>query len=170
MRSTNVDQVLPNISGMFLWLSKTKSIIFGRSKTVSNILIRCYIASDDINNFCVCDWFHKFSTKSKKSHKLLISSETMGHGMKMFDTVLERPKVIVLVCESRRNTLVMLHNIWSTSVGLIVDLNQLKYEYYWYIWGRIVIRDEFLCQIFFWDQKVWIISFQTHYQPCFYDI
>ena len=63
MRPTDVDQMLPNITGMFMWLSKTKSMTFGRSKTVSNILIRCPIASDEINTFCVCVSFHKFSTK-----------------------------------------------------------------------------------------------------------
>ena len=93
----DIDQVLPNITGMFMWLSKTKSITFGRSKTLSNIFIWCPIASNEINTFCVCVWFHKFSTKSKKSHKLLISSEEMGHHMRMFDTVLERPKAILLV-------------------------------------------------------------------------
>ena len=59
--------------------------------------------------------------KSKKSHKLLISSEAMGHRMMMFYTVLERSKVILLVFESHMNIPVMLGNIWSTSVGLIVD-------------------------------------------------
>ena len=61
------------------------------------------------------------STKSKKSHKLLISSEEMGHRMRMLDTVLERPKAIVLVFETHRNIPVMLGNIWSTFVDLIVD-------------------------------------------------
>ena len=49
MRSTDVDHVLPKMKGMLLGLSKTKSMTFGRSKTVSNILIRCFIASDKIN-------------------------------------------------------------------------------------------------------------------------
>ena len=34
--------------------------------------------------------------------------------MKVFDTVLERPKVILLVFESHMNIPVMLGNIWST--------------------------------------------------------
>ena len=54
----------------------------------------------------------------------------MRHRMKMFDTALERLKVILLVLESRRNIPVMLGNIWPTSVNLIVDQNNQKYEYY----------------------------------------
>ena len=61
---------------------------------------------------------------------MLISSEVMGYLMRKFDTVLEFPKVILLVFESHRNIPVMLGNIWSTSVDLIVDQNQMKYEYY----------------------------------------
>ena len=114
MRSINVDQVLPNLKEIFLRLSKTKSMTFGRPKTVSNILVRCPIASEDINTFCVCVWFHKISTKSKKSHKLLISSETMGHRMRMFDKVLGRRKITLLVFKSHRNTPVILGNTWST--------------------------------------------------------
>ena len=49
MRSTDVDHVLPKMTGMFLGLSRIKSMTFGRSKTVSNILTRCFIASDKIN-------------------------------------------------------------------------------------------------------------------------
>ena len=124
MRSTDVDQMLPNVTGMFLWLLKTKSITFGRSKTASNILMPSPIASDEINTFCVCVSLHKFSTTSKKfrkSHKLLISSETMRHHMRMFDTVLERSKVILLVFESKSNIPVTLGNTWATFVDLIVD-------------------------------------------------
>ena len=54
----------------------------------------------------------------------------MGHLIRMLDTVLEYPKVILLVFESHRNIPVMLGNIWSTSVDLIVDSNQYKYEDY----------------------------------------
>ena len=114
MRSTDVDQMLANITGMFMWLSETKSMTFRLSKTVSNILITCPIASEEIHTFCVCVWFHKFSTKSKKSHKLLISSEAMGHRMRMLDTVLERPKFILFIFASHMN--VMLGNIWSLFV------------------------------------------------------
>ena len=56
-----------------------------------------------------------------QTQKVLISSETMGHRMRVFDTVLERPKVILLVFESHMNIPVMLGNIWSTSIDLIVD-------------------------------------------------
>ena len=52
MRSTDVDQMLPNITGVFPLLSKPKIMTFERSKTVSNILIRCSIASDKINILC----------------------------------------------------------------------------------------------------------------------
>ena len=39
LRSINVDQVLPKMTRVFLWLSGTQSMTFMRSKTVSNILI-----------------------------------------------------------------------------------------------------------------------------------
>ena len=95
---------------------------FGRSKTVSNILIRCLIASDKINtlndyvDFVENLWIHT------QTQKMLTLSETMRHRMRMFDTVLERPKVILLVLESPRNIPVILgkFNTWSTSVNLIV--------------------------------------------------
>ena len=111
MRSTDVDQMLPNITGMFLWLFKTKSMTFGRFKTVSNILIRCPIVSDEINTLCDFLDFVENLWNQTQTQKVLISSETMGHLMRMFDTVLERPKVILLVFESHRNILVMLGNI-----------------------------------------------------------
>ena len=94
---------------------------FWRSKTVSNILIRYFIASDGINSLCDFLDFVQNVWNQIQTQKLLISSEAMGHGMRIFDTVLEPPKVILLVCESRRNILVMLGNIWSTSVDIIVD-------------------------------------------------
>ena len=121
MRSTDVDQMLPNITGMFMWLSKTKSMTFGRSKTVSNILIRCPIASEEINSLCDFLDFVENLWNQTQTQKVLISSEAMGHRMRMFDTALERPKVILLVCESRRNIPVILGNIWSTFFDLIVD-------------------------------------------------
>ena len=71
--------------------------------------------------FCDCVWSHKFSTKSSKSQKVLTSTEAIRHCMRMFDTVLERLKVILLVFESHRNIPVMLGNTWPTSVDLIVD-------------------------------------------------
>ena len=94
---------------------------FGRSKNVSNILIRCPIVSDEINNLCNFLDFVENLWNQTQTQKVLISLEAMGHRMRMFDTVLERPKVILLVFESHRNIPVMLGNIWSTSVGLIVD-------------------------------------------------
>ena len=45
MRTTNVDQVLPSISSMFLWLSNTKSMTFGTSWTYTELCKR-------ICNFC----------------------------------------------------------------------------------------------------------------------
>ena len=121
MRSTDVDQMLPSIKGMFLRLSKTKSMTSGHSKTVSNILIRCPIALDEINTLCDFLDFVENLWNQTQTQKVLISSEAMGHLMRMFDTVLERPKVILLVFESHRNIPVMLGNIWSTFVDLIVD-------------------------------------------------
>ena len=121
MWPTDVDQVLPNITGMFLWLSKTKSMTFGRSKTVSNILIRSPIASDEVNTFCDLLDFVENLWNQTQTQKVLISSEAMGHLMSMFDTVLDCPKVILLVLESHRNIPKMLGNTWSTSVGFIPD-------------------------------------------------
>ena len=87
---------------------------FGRSKTVSNILIRCPIASDEINTFCDLLDFVENLWDQTQTQKVLTSPEAMGHRMRMFDTVLERPKVILLVFESHRNILVKLGNTWST--------------------------------------------------------
>ena len=121
MRSTDVDQVLPKMTGMFLGLSRIKSMTFARSKTVSNILIRCLMAYDKMNtlndfvDFVEKLWIHT------QTQKMLTLSEAMRHRMRMFDTVLERPKVILLVCESHRSILVMLGNIWSTYADLIVE-------------------------------------------------
>ena len=96
---------------------------FGRSKTVSNILIGCLIASNRINTFNdFVDFVGKLWIHTQ-TQKMLISSEAMGHRMRMFDTVLERPKVILLVFESHRNTPVMLGNTWPTSVDPSVDQN-----------------------------------------------
>ena len=94
---------------------------FRCSKTVLNMIIRCPIASDKINTFCDLLDFVENLWNQTQTQKVLISSEAMGHHMKTVDTVLERPKVILLVFESRRNISVMLGNIWSTFVDLIVD-------------------------------------------------
>ena len=96
---------------------------FGRSKTVSNILIRCPIASDEINNLCDFLDFVENLWNQIQTQKVLISSEAIGHHMRIFDTVLERPKVILLVLESPSNIPVILGNTWSTSVDLIVAQN-----------------------------------------------
>ena len=71
----------------------------------------------------MCDYldFVENVWNQTRTQKVLTSSEAMGHGMSMIDTVLDRPKFILLVCESRRNILVMLRNIWSTPVDIIVD-------------------------------------------------
>ena len=121
MRSTDVDQMLPNITRVFLRLSQTKSMTFWRSKTVSNILIPCPILSVEIKNLCDFLDFLQNVWNQIRTQKVLISSEAMGHDMRMFDTVLERPKVILLVFESHRNIPVMFGNIWSTSVEPTVD-------------------------------------------------
>ena len=123
MRSIDVDQMLPNITGMFMWLSKTKSMTFGRSKTVSNILIRCLIASISVqvNTFCDLLDFVENLWDQTQTQKVLTSSEAMGDRMRMLDTVLERPKVILLVSESHRNIPVISDNIWSTFVDPIVE-------------------------------------------------
>ena len=103
MRPTDVDQMLPNITGMFMRLSKTKSITFGRSKTVSNTLIRCPIASEEINSLCDFFDFVEILWNQTQPQKVLISSEAMGYRMRVFDAVLERPKVILFVFESHMN-------------------------------------------------------------------
>ena len=121
MKSTDVDQMLPNIKGMFLRLSNTKIMTFGCSKTVSNILIRCPIVSDEINILCDFLDFVENLWNQIQTQKVLILSDTMGHRMRMFDTVSEHPEVILSVFESLRNIPLMLGNIWSTSVDLIVD-------------------------------------------------
>ena len=94
---------------------------FGRSKTESNILTRCLIASDEINSLCDFFDFVENSWNLTQTKKVLISSEAMRHRVRIFDSGLERPKVIVLVFESHGNIPVMLGNTWPTSVDLIVD-------------------------------------------------
>ena len=93
---------------------------FERPKTVSNILIGHPISSDEISNLCdFVDFVGKLWTHTQ-IHKKVISSEAMRCPMRMFDRVLERPKVILLVLKSHRNILPILVNIWSTSVDSIV--------------------------------------------------
>ena len=96
---------------------------FGRSKTVSNILIRCLIASDKINTLTeFVDYVGKLWIHTQTQKRLTLS-KAMVNPMRMFDTVLERPKVILLVLESPRNIPVILGNTWSTSVDSIVAQN-----------------------------------------------
>ena len=76
------------------------------------------MASNEINSLCQ---FFLILWNQTQTQKVLISLEAMGHHMKMFDTVLERLKVILLVFESHRNIPAMVGNIWSTSADLIVD-------------------------------------------------
>ena len=73
---------------------------FGRSKTVSNILIRCPIASDDINSLCDFFDFVENLWNQTQTQKVLILLDAIGHCMRMFDTVLERVKAILLVHEN----------------------------------------------------------------------
>ena len=94
---------------------------FGRSKSVLNVPIRRPIASDEITNLCDFLDFVENLWNQIQTRKVLISPEAMGHRMRMFDTVLERLKVIVSVFESHRDIHVMLGNPWSTSVDRIVD-------------------------------------------------
>ena len=55
--------------------------------------------------------------------------EWMSHPTRMFDTVLEHQKVILLVFESHRNTPVTLGNTLPTYVDLSVDQNVQKFVY-----------------------------------------
>ena len=118
MRSTDVDQMLPKVTGMFLGLSRTKSRTFGRSKTVSDILKGCLIVSNKINTLSHFVDFVKNLWIHTQTQKMLTLSEAMGYPMRMFDTVLERPNVILLVLESRRSIPVILGNTWLTSVSI----------------------------------------------------
>ena len=61
-----------------------------------------------------------------------------------FDTVLERPKVILSVPESCRTIPIMLANIWSTSADLIEGPNKSKTEHLNHIHRCVVLQDEFL--------------------------
>ena len=96
---------------------------FERSKTVPNIFVRCTITFDEINNLCDFLDFVENLWNQTQTQKVLISSEAMGHLIRMFDTVLECPKVILLVFESHSNNPVSLGNTWSTFVDTSVDQN-----------------------------------------------
>ena len=60
---------------------------------------------------------------SSTNAKIMISSEMITHPIRVFDMVLEYPKVIILVPKSHRNIPVIIGNTWSTSVDLTVDKN-----------------------------------------------
>ena len=93
---------------------------FERPKFVSNILIGQPIFSDETSNLCdFVDFVGKLWTHTQ-IQKMLISPEEMGCPMRMFDTVLGRSNVILLVLKSHRNIPVILGNTWSTSVDSIV--------------------------------------------------
>ena len=94
MRSTDVDQVLPIVTRVPLWLSVTKIMTFGRFKTVSNTLIRCPIVFDEINTLCDFVNFVENLSNQTQTQKVLISLETMGYRMRTFDTVLKISDVI----------------------------------------------------------------------------
>ena len=51
-KSTNVDPVLPKLTGMFLGLSNIESMTSWCSKTVPNIFIGCAFAPHEINSLC----------------------------------------------------------------------------------------------------------------------
>ena len=78
---------------------KTNNRAFRRSKTVSNIPIGCIIASDTNKLTEFVDFVEKLWIYTK-TRKMLTLSEAMRHPMRILDTVLERPKVLLLVLES----------------------------------------------------------------------
>ena len=73
MRTTNVDQVLPSISSMFLWLSDTKRMTFGRSKSASNTFILCLIVSDETNS--LRDFYDFVESNTNKKSVDLVRSD-----------------------------------------------------------------------------------------------
>ena len=94
---TDVDQVLSIMTRMFLWLSVTKTMTFGRSKTLSNILIWCLIAFDEINNLCdFLDFVEKLWIHPQ-TQNIMILSQGITYPMRMFDMVLKCSKDIILI-------------------------------------------------------------------------
>ena len=97
MMSTDVDQVLPIMKRMFLWLSVIKTMTFERLKTLSNILIWCLIAFDEIHNLfdfldCVEKlWIHPQTQKS------MILSQAMTYLMRIFDMLSKFSRIINLI-------------------------------------------------------------------------
>ena len=78
------------------------------------------MAFDEINNLCDFLDFVENLWNQTQTQKVLISSEVMRHRMRMFDTVLDRPKVILLLFETHGNIPKILGNTWATIVDLIV--------------------------------------------------
>ena len=82
---------------MFLWLSVIKTMTFERLKTLSNILIWCLIAFDEIHNLfdfldCVVKlWIHPQTQKS------MILSRAMTYLMRMFDMLSKFSRIINLI-------------------------------------------------------------------------
>ena len=97
MRSTDVDQVLSIMTRMFLWLSVTKTMTFGRSNTLSHILIWCLIGFDEINNLCdFLDFVEKLWIHPQ-TRKIMILSQVITYPMRMFDMALKCSKYIILI-------------------------------------------------------------------------
>ena len=97
MRSTDVDQVLSIMTRMFLRLPATKTMTFGRSKTLSNILIWCIIAFDEITNLCDFLDFVENLWIHPQTRKIMILSQVITYPMWMFDMALKCSKYIILI-------------------------------------------------------------------------
>ena len=97
MRSTDVDQVLPIMKRMFLWLSVTKTLTFERSKSLSNILIWWLIAFDEIHNlYDFLDCVEKLLIHPT-TQKIMVLSRAITYPMRMLDMVSKLSKVITLI-------------------------------------------------------------------------
>ena len=92
MRSTDVDQVLSTMTRMFLCLSVTKTMTFGRSKTLPNILIWCLIAFDEINNLCDFLNFVEKLWIHPQTQNIMILSQVITYPMRVFGMVLKCSK------------------------------------------------------------------------------
>ena len=108
---------------MFLILSRTSIETVAHSKVASNIPIGCIIASDKINSLCDFVDFSEILWIHTQTQKMLTLPEAMNHPMRMFNMILELPKVLLKVLESLRNIPGILVSTWSTSAGFIVAYN-----------------------------------------------
>ena len=107
-----LNKCYPTSKGMFLWLSNTTSMTFGRSKTLSNILIWCLIALDEINNLCdFLDFVEKLWIHPQ-THKIILSQVIRIMSLEHFKIisnicigpVLTHNKIIILcVCIQDKN-------------------------------------------------------------------